>query len=1091
MNMGIHLNPWAGLASYKDPATTEHQLQFCGRDDETFDVAKLIAGNTFVTLYGKSGIGKTSLLNAGVFPELREECYTPLSLRLGIRDEENPQSYQAVIMDAVQRAVARIEAVDVIPAQDNVQSPDFLWKFFTGHRFYDKDDNRTVPVIVLDQFEELYRHNREEVEMLLRQMEHCAVNGQSRRYDANVRFVVSIREDDLYHLEDSIDNCYLSALKRCRYRLRSLTEQGAKDVILKPGKGLFRSDEEERIVDTIIDIARSKEDRSISTNVLSLVCNRIFVDFKSRGNDGFITLSLVASFIKGNPFERFYNEATRGFSAREKAYIEEHFVDSSGRRNSIAEADFLRNVNNGNRLLDGENRILQRTSSSSDGKNIRVELIHDSFCEPLERLKIKREKRKRVVWVAALLSIIMFCCGVVYILYLTMQLSEANKKYQVNLSRVLANSANSLVDEGDSYTARLVALQALPPNLPYTIEAEAALRRACQYNKAVLGGHTSDVRSASFSPDGNRIVSASDDNTVRVWDASTGAELLELEGHTDRVRSASFSPDGNRIVSASWDNTVRVWDASTGAELLNLEGHRSSVNSASFSPDGNRIVSASWDNTVRVWDASSGSELLNLEGHTGDVSSASFSPDGNRIVSASDDNTVRVWDASTGAELLKLEGHRIWVTSASFSPDGNRIVSSSIDRTVRVWDAFSGTELLELEGHTSYVSSASFSPDGNRIVSASGDRTVRVWDASTGAELLKLEGNTGNVNSASFSPDGNRIVSASGDNTVRVWYASTGAELHKLEGHWGIVNSASFSPDSNRIVSASGDNTVRVWDASTGAELLKLEGHKISVNSASFSPDGRRIVSASYDKTVRVWDAYTGAELLKLEGHTDVVCSASFSPDANRIVSASYDNTVRVWDASTGAELHKLEGHWSYVSSASFSPDGNRIVSASGDRTVRVWDAYTGVELLKTYGVDSASFSPDGNRIVSASYDNVRVWDAFTGAELLKLEGHKDAVNSASFSPDGNRIVSVSAKDKTVRVWDALTGVELLKLEGHTNLVESASFSPDGNRIVFASSDRTVRVWEFLPIEELIEKTTEHFKNRQLTPEEKRKYYVE
>ena len=836
MSMGIHLNPWAGLASYKDPATTEHQLQFCGRDDETFDVAKLIAGNTFVTLYGKSGIGKTSLLNAGVFPELREECYTPLSLRLGIRDEENPQSYQTVIMDAVQRAVARIEAVDVIPAQDNVQSPDFLWKYFTSHCFYDKDDNRTVPVIVLDQFEELYRCNREEVEMLLRQMEHCAVNGQSRRYDANVRFVVSIREDDLYHLEDSIDNCYLSALKRCRYRLRSLTEQGAKDVILKPGKGLFRSDEEERIVDTIIDIARSKEDRSISTNVLSLVCNRIFVDFKSRGNDGFITLSLVASFIKGNPFERFYNEATRGFSAREKAYIEEHFVDSSGRRNSIAEADFLRNVKSGNKLLDGENRILQRTSSSSDGTSSRVELIHDSFCEPLERLKIKREKRKRVVWIAALLSIIMFCCGVAAFILLQAyelsvandklsvandKLSVANEKYKVNLSRVVANSANSLVDYGDSYTARLVALQALPPNLHYTPEAEGALRGACQYGNAVFRGHTDEVHSASFSPDGNRIVSASYDRTVRVWDASSGAELLKLKGHTGYVRSASFSPDGNRIVSASYDRTVRVWDASTGAELHKLKGYITSVYSASFSPDGNRIVSASRDRTVRVWDAFTGVELLKLKGHTKSVNSASFSPDGNRIVSASDDGTVRVWDASSGAELLKLDGHTGNVNSASFSPDGNRIVSASWDNTVRVWDASSGAELLELDGHRGQVLSASFSPDGGRIVSASYDKTVRIWDASTGAELLKFEGHITSVNSASFSPDGRRIVSASDDKTVRIWDASSGAELLKLEGHTKSVLSVSFSPDGNRIVSASGDETVRVWEVLTIDELIE------------------------------------------------------------------------------------------------------------------------------------------------------------------------------------------------------------------------------------------------------------------------------
>ncbi len=205
---------------------------------------------------------------------------------------------------------------------------------------------------------------------------------------------------------------------------------------------------------------------------------------------------------------------------------------------------------------------------------------------------------------------------------------------------------------------------------------------------------------AGFSPDGARIVSGSDDNTVRVWDAASGKELLVLRGHEEPVNAAGFSPDGARIVSGSEDNTVRVWDAASGKELLVLRGHerprlgrrvlagwrahrqrvlwttrfgcgtrraaRSSWScaamispsaAAGFSPDGARIVSGSWDNTVRVWDAASGKELLVLRGHERPVCAAGFSPDGARIVSGSDDHTVRVWDAASGKELLVLRGH--------------------------------------------------------------------------------------------------------------------------------------------------------------------------------------------------------------------------------------------------------------------------------------------------------------------------------------------------------------------------------------------------------------------------------------------------
>ena len=167
-----------------------------------------------------------------------------------------------------------------------------------------------------------------------------------------------------------------------------------------------------------------------------------------------------------------------------------------------------------------------------------------------------------------------------------------------------------------------------------------------KYYIGTLKGHTNDVMYASFSPDGRRIVSASWDRNVRIWDAATGECIRTLEGHTWGVWSASFSPDGSRIVSASRDETVRIWNAATGECLRTLEGHTKRVYSASFSPDGSRIVSASWDKTVRIWNAATGECIRTLEGHTGNVWSASFSPDGSRIVSASSDNTIRIWDIS-------------------------------------------------------------------------------------------------------------------------------------------------------------------------------------------------------------------------------------------------------------------------------------------------------------------------------------------------------------------------------------------------------------------------------------------------------------
>ena len=387
--------------------------------------------------------------------------------------------------------------------------------------------------------------------------------------------------------------------------------------------------------------------------------------------------------------------------------------------------------------------------------------------------------------------------------------AKANlREAQTRESRFLADQARQQrsVDPG---TAVLLALEALPDAAaqiprPYVPEAELQLDGASHdLQERLVLRHEDGVNSAAFSPDGKRIVTASSDNTTRIWEAASGKPIGEpLKGHADKVLSAAFSPDGKRIVTASSDRTARMWDVASGE------------------PIGEPLRERGW------------------------VYSAIFSADGKRIVTATDDNTATIWNATTGKAIGEpLKGHKDWVRSAAFSPEGKRIVTASADKTARIWDAASGKPVGEpLRGHDDEVNSAAFSPYGKRIVTASSDNTTRIWDAATGKAIGEpLRGHGGPVRSAAFSPDGKRIVTASDDKTARIWDAANGKPIGgPLGGHDGGLNSAAFSPDGKRIVTASSDNTARIWDAETGKRTSQLlKGQEDVELSAAFSPDGK------------------------------------------------------------------------------------------------------------------------------------------------------------------------------------------------------------------------------------------------------------
>jgi WD40 repeat protein len=896
------LDPSADSSSepyrYLEPFARQDALWFFGRQAEVHRLLAQLRVRPLIAVLGASGAGKSSLVHAGLLPELeRRGRWEILSMRPGGRP-----------LERLLRLLQRRSPEHSIPSKEELRQEPGLF----GVRVRRMALARSCKVLLLvDQLEELFTHDlpRAEVDAFI-----AAISSMADDPGADTRVVLAMRLDYLARL--AALSSFGRELHRSALLLTRPEEPALRAALVEPAsrKGV---QVEAELVQAVLEqvsglltplpllqltasrlwACRSDARMTLASlqrlggvaGVLAEHADRAVELIFAHGGERVLRKLLCALVTK---------EGTRRARSREQLIIE-------GADSTQAEE-----------ILDHllEHRLL---SSFSEGGQTWIELAHESLIEHWSLLRAwVREDPERRRWREELEAAARGWQGrgrPADMLWGGATLSQAQaQRWLPGVAELLDPLALDFLDEGEQLEQRrrwrrqlgivgtvvLLALSALASFLGMReyqsreAEASLAVERA---NRAETEAR--EARRQAL------------DEAERAREEALKAKLAELE-------ASEASREAKSRELAAYADEALAHDPDL-ALLLGLEAVKMK---ASFEAT---------DVLQRALLQLAAAEPLVLTPHNGSILELAFSPDGLRFASASADGSIRLW--SVNGELLReFRGHRGAVRSVAFSPDGAHILSASADGSARVWE-LDGTERFVLLGHEHELISARYSPDGETILSASLDGTARLWTAR-GASLAVLIGHEAELTAASFSVDGQRVLTASADGSLRLWTVS-GRELRVIRAHRDRVEHAEFSHDGQHLLSMSLDRTIRVWTAE-GEESSVIRSRRLGFRSAHFDPTGQRILASLGDNTVRIW-TLDGREMVKLSGHEAEVVSACFSPDGSRVLTASRDGTARLWTAQ-GRRLAVFRGAPSYLEGAVFSFDERRVLGLGGDYRIRM-----------------------------------------------------------------------------------------------------------------------------------------------------------
>lgn len=615
-----------------------------------------------------------------------------------------------------------------------------------------------------------------------------------------------------------------------------------------------------------------------------------------------------------------------------------------------------------------------------------------------------------------------------------------------------------------------------------------------------LVGHQGEVTALGADAGHRRLVSGSNDATLRVWNGADGKPIAEIDRFRLGVRGVAVFAGGSLALVGSADGRVELLDLDTHERVARLSAtDRSAITAVAVSADGCVGVCASRDGKLRVWNIAARSLRHTIQAHKERVTSVAISSDGMRAASGSEDGTVRVWDLERAVRRHTLSGHADAVNGVALSADGRTLLSASSDRTIMLWDAEQGVRTKTLAGHPASVTAIAIAADGRRAVSGSSDGSGRLWDLGTGHSLAVLSGHSDTVNAVVIDDAGSRAATGSADRSIKLWRLDGLPSAPAAQGHVGAGVCVVFSSDGSLCASGGTDGRILVRSFASGQTVCAFDAHQGPVLSLAFTADASCVLSAGVDGRYSLWAVATGQGYTLTVQHLAPVGHCAYSGVARYLVTACRDHFVYVWDVPSSALIARygtrrlfdhlitpaprrrelppteelldtyLAGETVFdVAIVRMSGDGRHaLLSATARDTgpfrpasatappagscLLVFELATGnvrsvsdiqPEVISAFAIDAT-----GARLLWARSDHrLELWHLDRGERLATLDGHTDKVNAVAFGPQGDRAFSCG-RDRTLRAWDLTTGKTIASFTADSAL-RALAVSTEGHSLV-------------------------------------------